>query len=170
MWSLDLPVHLRFDDFDPDCVRVLNGILESTGAQIVCSSDWRNIATLEEMRELYLSRGILRGPVGYTPRMEEFDEAFGLFAWKGWYERMRIVEIREWLRLNPVRHWVAIDDMRLGADWSRRDRGGNLLPFEGGLERFVKTPELEGLKKLNITKHITEAMMYEGSSEDEEGV
>ena len=49
------PVNVRFDDFDKKAVKVLNQVLQETGAEIVVSSDWRLHATLEEIGEYYLS-------------------------------------------------------------------------------------------------------------------
>ena len=40
----DAPVDVRFDDFDEKAVRILNQILEETGAEIVVSSDWKRWA------------------------------------------------------------------------------------------------------------------------------
>ena len=45
----ELPVEYRFDNFDIKAVKVLNKILEQTGAEIVVSSDWRLHGTLEEL-------------------------------------------------------------------------------------------------------------------------
>ena len=42
----DLPVDCRLDNFDTKAIKVLNEILEKTGAEIVVSSDWRFHATL----------------------------------------------------------------------------------------------------------------------------
>mgnify|MGYP000985782043 CR=1 FL=1 len=42
-----------------EAVKVLNEVLEQTGAELVVSSDWRLHATLEELGEYYLSKGIL---------------------------------------------------------------------------------------------------------------
>ena len=47
------PVDVRFDDFDKKAVKVLNQVLEETGAEIVVSSDWRLYATLEEIGETF---------------------------------------------------------------------------------------------------------------------
>jgi hypothetical protein len=44
---------IRFDDFDTKSVKILNEILEETGAEIVVSSDWKLHATLEELGEYY---------------------------------------------------------------------------------------------------------------------
>lgn len=130
-----LPVSTRFDNFDPKAVRILNSILESTGAEIVVSSDWRFYCTLEEMKNLYKEYGIIKEPIDFTPRMRDFDEdGANLFRWKGWVERERVVEIRKWLELHPeVTAWVAVDDLQMGAQ---------------GLENFIHTPSsIEGIKK-----------------------
>jgi hypothetical protein len=62
------PVDVRFDDFDKKSVKVLNEVLEQTGAEIVVSSDWRLFATLEELGEYFLSKGILKAPIAFTKR------------------------------------------------------------------------------------------------------
>ena len=45
------PVDVRFDNFDQKAIKILNEILEETGAEIVVSSDWRFHANLEELGE-----------------------------------------------------------------------------------------------------------------------
>ena len=45
----DLPVDVRFDNFDKKAIKVLNEILEQTDAEIVVSSDWRIWCSVEEM-------------------------------------------------------------------------------------------------------------------------
>ena len=50
----EAPVDVRFDDFDKKAVKVLNDVLEQTGAELVVSSDWRLFANLEEIGEYYL--------------------------------------------------------------------------------------------------------------------
>jgi len=56
----DAPVFVRFDDFDNKAIKILNEILEETGAEIVVSSDWKLHATLEELGEYYESQGIIK--------------------------------------------------------------------------------------------------------------
>ncbi len=63
MTNREIPIQYRFDDFDDKAIKVLNSILEETGAEIVVSSDWRFHATLEELGEYYLSQGILKAPI-----------------------------------------------------------------------------------------------------------
>ena len=46
------------------------------------SSDWKNWGDLEQMQEMYITRGI-KPPIDLTPDMKDFDEnGFGFFKWK----------------------------------------------------------------------------------------
>ena len=49
MTPLEMPLKYRFDNFNQKAVKVLNEILEETGAELVTSSDWKRWANLEEM-------------------------------------------------------------------------------------------------------------------------
>jgi hypothetical protein len=111
----NIPIQDKFDNFNAKAIKVLNKILEETGAEIVVSSDWRIWATLEELGEFYELQGIIKKPIAFTPRLKDFDkDSDALFHYKGWYERVRILEIKYWLKNNPVDAWVAVDDMSLG--------------------------------------------------------
>jgi len=146
------PVQYRFDDFDKKAVKVLNEILEVTGAEIVVSSDWKLHATLEELGEYYESQGIIKKPIDLTPNMKDLDESgYGLFKWKGFYESIRIIEINEYLKNHPeVTHWVAVDDLNMGI-FEYGVGGMN----EGGLTNFVLTPKsTEGIKQSGVKEKI----------------
>ena len=69
----DVEVKYRFDNFDKKAIKVLNQVLEETGAEIVVSSDWRLYANLEELGEYYLSEGIIKKPIGVTKRYFDCD-------------------------------------------------------------------------------------------------
>jgi len=142
----DLPVEFRFDNFDQKAIKVLNQIIEETNAEIVVSSDWRTWATLEELGQFYSSQGIIKKPIALTPLMKDFDDSsFQLFWYKRWLERIRILEIQEWLKNNQVDKWVAIDDLNMSPQFN----GGH------GLENFVLTPRsTEGIKQQGIKKEI----------------
>lgn len=148
----NIPVQDKFDNFNAKAIKVLNKILEETGAEIVVSSDWRIWATLEELGEFYELQGIIKKPITFTPRLKDFDEySEALFHYKGWYERARILEIEHWLKNNPVDAWVAIDDMSLG-EYINVDGSTN-----GGLKNFVHTPRLyEGIKQSGVKEKIIE--------------
>lgn len=139
------PVLVRFDDFDKKAIKVLNQILEETNAEIVVSSDWKLHANLEELGEYYESQGISKKPIAVTPKLEDFDpESSGLYAWKGWLERARCLEIQQWLKENPVDAWVAVDDLDMSNEY-----------LKPGLDNFVKTPRSnEGIKQSGISNKI----------------
>lgn len=154
------PVDVRFDDFDKKAVKVLNQVLEETGAEIVVSSDWRLFATLEEIGEYYLSKGILKAPIAFTKRYIGCDKP-DEFEWvrRTMYEQQRCIEVRQYLIDHPeITHWVAIDDLNMGApytdaDWGEMDR-------EWGLKNFVLTPRSrEGIKQSGIKEKILEFLL-----------
>ena len=141
------PVHVRFDDFNKKAIGVLNEILEETGAEIVVSSDWKLYATVEELGEYYIHQGISKKPINRTLNMDEFDsDGANLFNWKGWRARMRIVEIKQYLKDHPeITHWVAVDDMDMSPDANQGH----------GLSNFVLTPRSkEGIKQSGIKEKI----------------
>lgn len=146
----ELPILERFDNFNNKAIKVLNKILEETGAEIVVSSDWKRWANLEELGEFYELQGIIKKPIALTPNLKDFDEySEALFHYKGWYERARILEVNHWLKNNPVDSWVAVDDMQLG-EFINLDGETN-----GGLTNFVHTPRLyEGIKQSGVKEKI----------------
>ena len=160
------PVQCRFDDFDDKAVKVLNEILEQTGAEIVVSSDWRLHATLDELGEYYTSQGIIKKPIGFTEVFHyknwlEEDRVPSDFDWNrtDGREQERHFEIKDYLKSHPeVTHWVAIDDLHMGIHVANSSYG----PFDRdwGLEHFVWTPrDWEGIKqsgiKQKIIKHLS---------------
>jgi hypothetical protein len=146
----DIPPSHRFDGFDKKAVKVLNGILLFTGAEIVVSSDWKLHASLKELQEYYLAQGISKAPIATTPNMSDFDpNACGLFQWKGWLSRIRVTEIRKYLEEHPeVTSWVAIDDLPMNFD---------------GLENFFLTDDMgrEGIKKSGLADRIIASLNKE---------
>ena len=143
----DAPVEIRFDDFDKKAIKILNEIIEETGAEIIVSSDWKLHATLEELGDYYEAQGIIKRPIDITPNLHEFDpETNDLFMWKRWLERKRILEIGRYLELHPeITEWVAIDDLNM----SHEANGGY------GLENFVLTPRSnEGIKQSGTKEKI----------------
>lgn len=148
----EAPVTVRFDDFDKKAIKILNEINEETGAEIVVSSDWKLHATLEELGDYYESQGIIKRPIATTPNLEDFDsESAGLYHWKGWLERKRILEIKKYLELNPqITHWIAIDDLNMSPECNQGY----------GLENFVLTPRsTEGIKQLGLKKMIIDHLI-----------
>jgi hypothetical protein len=145
------PVEVRFDDFDKKAVKVLNQVLEETGAEIVVSSDWRLHANLEELGEYYLSQGILRTPIAFTKRYIGCDKP-DEFEWtrRTMYEQQRCIEVRQYLTDHPeITHWVCVDDLQLG----EKDTNGHIQKW--GLSNFVNTPRMnEGVKQSGVKEKL----------------
>jgi hypothetical protein len=155
----EIPMEYRFDNFDKKAIKVLNSILEETGAEIVVSSDWKRWASVEQMGEYYEQQGIIKKPIDFTPNLGRctwyIDEYKSGFPWsKAWdLEQTRIIEIKQYLFDHPeITHWVSIDDLRMGKsglDYS--------VPYthEWGLDNFVETPKgNEGIKQSGIKEKI----------------
>ena len=115
----DRPVQCRFDDFDSKAVKVLNEILEQTGAEIVVSSDWRLHANLEELGEYYESQGIIKRPIEVTDIFKDiFPKEWNAFRYRAELELERSMEIGHWLENHPeVTHWVAVDDLNMSPEF-----------------------------------------------------
>jgi hypothetical protein len=146
----DVDVKYRFDYFDKKAIKVLNQVLEETGAEIVVSSDWRLYANLEELGDYYLSEGIIKKPIGVTKRYFDCDNP-DEFEWfrPTVHEQQRAIEVRQYLTDHPeITHWVCIDDLLLGTD-------SNGLEQKWGLTNFVRTPrENEGIKQSGIKEQL----------------
>jgi len=153
MTTLEMPVEYRFDNFDEKAVKVLNEILEETGAEIVVSSDWKRWANVEEMGEYYESKGIIKKPIAFTDSI--LWENYENFPWhRNWdLEQTRSLEISQYLGQNPqITHWVAIDDLNM----SLQGEGDT----QWGLNNFVLTPlNNEGIKQTGIKDKILKFLL-----------
>lgn len=153
------PADIKFDDFYPDAVKVLNKILDKTDAEIVISSDWRLNASLEDMQEMYLQCGVIKTPIGYIDKLNHswidggFVPDWFNFQMPRAYEMARYYEITKWLNdhKEAVTHWVAIDDMDMAKEYNQPDGVKDFeinRPDDGkvtrdwGLTNFVWTPDV----------------------------
>ena len=148
--KMHAPVSVRFDNFDEKSVRILNKILEETGAEIVVSSDWKRWADVEEMGEYYESQGISKKPIAFTPDLGKCTwHTKDVWVWspKWDLEMSRVIEIKQYLNDHPeVTHWVAIDDLNMEKDEDWKD---------WGLDNFVLTPRSnEGIKQSGVKEKI----------------
>lgn len=158
--SETIPVECRFDNFDSKCVSILNSILEYTGCDIVVTSDWRLSGTLEEMGDYYISQGIIKKPIGFTPKFDwnwkkdRFLPNNNDFPWSrsSDIEQERYFEIKRWISLNGTpKDWVVVDDLQLGKiimDYSRE------YERDWGFENFVRTNAYEGIKQIGVKSKI----------------
>ena len=161
------PVEYRFDDFDKKAIKVLNKILEETGAEIVVSSDWRLHATIEELGDYYIAQGISKRPIDgtrtYVDIRKDMQEGVEIasqfydgpfpYSRSEEYEQVRHLEILQYLKEHPeITHWVAIDDLDMG----KIDESWNYThERKWGLTNFVKTPRAsEGIKQSGIKEKV----------------
>ena len=119
---MTMPIDARFDNFDKKAIKVLNEILEKTGAEIVVSSDWKVWCSVEEMGDYYEKHGITKRPIDFTGNVLDLTRVTWHRNWD--LEGTRSTEIQDWL-------------MEFEHDW--------------GLDNFVLTPnENEGIKQVGI--------------------
>jgi hypothetical protein len=145
------PIDCRFDAFDEKAIKVLNEILEETGAEIVVSSDWRYNATLEELGDYYISQGIIKRPIALTPDIQNCTVHGNVFIWSPRWdlEQTRTIEIRQYLHDHPeVTHWVSVDDLNMG-------KIGEPWKDVWAINNFVLTPKSsEGIKQSGVKEKI----------------
>ena len=155
MTPMEIPMEYRFDNFNKKAIKVLNEILEETGAEVVVSSDWKRWCTVEEMGEYYKSQGIVKKPIAFTPNLGECNNYDGSFPWnRSWdLEQTRTLEIDQYLKRHPeVTEWVAIDDLDMGKTGMSHSVKWE---HDWGLENFVLTPRGdEGLKQSGIKEKV----------------
>lgn len=151
MTPREMPLEYRFDNFNQKAVKVLNEILEKTGAEIVVSSDWKRWANVEEMGEYYESKGIVKKPIALTPDLGKCTW-YNNWIWSPQWdlEMTRVIEIKQYLHDHPeITHWVAIDDLDMSV---RESKDGE---YGWGLSNFVLTPKSsEGIKQLGIKEKV----------------
>jgi hypothetical protein len=150
----EMPVEYRFDNFNQKAIKVLNQILEETGAEIVVSSDWKRWATVEEMGEYYESKGIIKKPIAFTPNLGQCTW-YDNWAWSSEWdlEMTRVIEIKQYLHDHPeITHWVSIDDLDMGKTGKK---WGVEFEHDWALDNFVLTPRgNEGIKQSGIKEKI----------------
>jgi hypothetical protein len=151
------PIQCRFDDFDDKAVKVLNEILEETGAEIVVSSDWRLHANLEELGDYYESQGIIKRPIAVTDQFKDvFPKEWNAFRFRAELELERSMEIGHWLENHPeVTHWVAVDDLNMSAEFLSKYFSKEESDKNPGLTNFVLTPRSrEGIKQSGVKEKV----------------
>jgi len=154
MTTLEMPVEYRFDNFNKKAIKILNEILEETGAEVVVSSDWKRWANVEEMGEYYESKGIIKKPIALTPNLGQctwYDNWVWSREWD--LEMSRVIEIKQYLHDHPeITHWVSIDDLDMGKTGIK---WGMEFEHDWALDNFVLTPRgNEGIKQSGIKEKV----------------
>lgn len=114
--------------FEDPLLQNLKRLVEETGAKIVLSSDWRRHPCARAGARQFLQKADLDF-IGHTPCMSPAlpQRPTEIMTWKQGYVKKEGVE--------PITHWVAIDDRELLAE-----RHGKCL-----VGHFVRTHPLRGL-------------------------
>jgi len=154
----DIPLEYRFDNFNKKSIKVLNEIIEETGAEIVISSDWKLHGTLEELSNYYESQGIVKKPIALTTNLGQctwYNDMVWVWSPRWDLEMTRVIEIKQFLYDHPeITHWVAVDDLNMGKngeDWK-----------DWGLDNFVLTPSSDqGIKQSGIKDKILKLLKGE---------
>jgi hypothetical protein len=149
-----LPAYIKMDNFNDKAVKILNSILEQTGAEIVVSSDWKLYCTLDELKEMFTKYGVSKSPIDTTSNIPlKYDKNYYTAEELAEY---RIMEIKQWLKDHPeVTQWVAVDDLPLDEKFGPVSGNSN-----GGLTNFVLTPKSsEGIKQSGIKEKILNFLM-----------
>jgi len=154
----ELPLDVRFDNFDKKSIKILNEVLEETGAEIIVSSDWRFHATLEELGDYYQSQGIIKKPFDTTEKFSNvFPKEWNSLRFRAELELERFMEINRWLENHPeVTNWVAVDDLDMSVDFlAPRFTNQDNVEEKPGLTNFVLTPKsTEGIKQSGVKEKI----------------
>jgi hypothetical protein len=160
----DFPVDCKFDNFDTKAIKVLNSILEETGAEIVVSSDWKNNASLEEIGDYYEAQGISKRPIAVTQKFTDISDEMVTegfkFSFTEELEMERYFEIEKYLKDHKeIEKWVAIDDLHMGIHIEASSYGPH--DRDWGLENFVWTPdESQGIKQQDIKEKILKYLIH----------
>lgn len=89
-------------NFDPECVKRLNQIIQETNADIVISSSWKLSPSSVYMA--FKDEGVEGNIIGMTPN----------FIFDDWREdKTRGAEIEQWLMENPCDNYIILDDDEL---------------------------------------------------------
>jgi hypothetical protein len=117
--------------FDQKCVKIFNEILTETGSEIVLSSDWRLYWTLEELDKIFKFNKVIKSPVAVTSKTKLVSMSNLVLN--------RVKQIELFLEENSVSLYVAVDDLPMDLYMS---------------EKFVRTEDMQGIKKSNIKEKI----------------
>lgn len=122
--------------FNFQCVEIFNEILTKTNADIVISSDWKLLWSLEEVDEIFKFFKVIKSPIKRTKNNESFTRIDG-----------RLSEIEDFIKTHHLKNYVIIDDL---------DLSGHTNP-----SRFIRTTNLNGLKEKGLSEKIIEVLNNE---------
>ncbi|MDR2287043.1 MAG: hypothetical protein LBE04_06165 [Prevotellaceae bacterium] len=120
-YGIDYSPYFKYDvaavyyDWDEESLRELRRILDTTGAKIVISSDWRQSKPISCLQNFFRIYDMADYVIDYTP---DFDyETCKKLRTKDEYKDIyesRCIEILEYIKVHPeIKRWAAIDDLPL---------------------------------------------------------
>ena len=121
--------------FDPKCVKVFNEILDETGADIVLSSDWKELFNLKDLDTIFKFNGVNKSPI---------DVTISELASFGNQTMNRAFQIGEYVMRKSITNYVVIDDLNVG----------KYMVITNEENKFVLTNDFEGIKQLGIKNKI----------------
>ena len=121
--------------FDPKCVKVFNEILDETGADIVLSSDWKELFNLKDLDTIFKFNGVNKSPI---------DVTISELASFGNQTMNRAFQIGEYVTRNNITNYVVIDYLNVG----------KYMVITNEENKFVLTNDFEGIKQLGIKNKI----------------
>lgn len=121
--------------FDPKCVKIFNEILDTTGADIVLSSDWKLHFSLVELETIFMFNGVNKSPIDITTNDVV---SFGNLV------RNRAFQIGEYIQTHKITNYVVLDDLNMS----------NYMTITNDQDKFVLTDDFEGIKKVGLKDKI----------------
>ena len=122
--------------WDEKCVIALNRFIRMNDLEIVLSSDWRMHFTMDEIDMIFKINGVAKSPIGFTVLGGKMSASL---------EYNRVAEIEEWVEINRVAMWCAVDDMDLSKLGTR----------------FVQTDERMGFAEKDFIEKMENALYPE---------
>jgi hypothetical protein len=120
-YGVDYSSYFKYDvaavyyDWDKESIKELRRILDTTGAKIVISSDWRQSKPISCLQNFFRIYDMADYVIDYTPDFdyEDCKKFWETDEYKEIYE-CRCIEILEYLKAHPeIKRWVALDDLSL---------------------------------------------------------
>jgi hypothetical protein len=99
-----------------DC-EALAKICEDTNASLVLSSDWKKYFTLKQMSDIFIEYGIYASLIDITTHMDSRQMGIWNRLSNPTLQFERAQQIVKWAKDNKITNWIAIDDMKLSAEF-----------------------------------------------------
>ena len=112
---LDFDGVIRYKGWSREALDNLNRLILFSEARVVVSSDWRHSHNLNDLKLLLKDLGVLGWEkVEHTPIMQEYAGEFVFY-------QPRSSEIEYYIRVNGIKNYVVLDDIKALQDSPLRD-------------------------------------------------